>query len=121
MDDESTLEIDKFGTKIWRNKEGYLHRLDGPAVEYNDGGKIWYKNGKKHRLDGPVVELGNGYKEWWQNDLYHRVDGPALIARSGVKAWYLNGYMFKNKQDFFESLSEEDKKTALFSIDFLSN
>ena len=33
-----------------------LHRLDGPAVEYNDGCKIWYKNGRRHRIDGPVYE-----------------------------------------------------------------
>jgi hypothetical protein len=121
MDDESTLEIDKFGTKIWKNKNGEFHRLDGPAIEYSSGTKEWWQNGKVHRLDGHAIESADGRKWWCQNDLYHRVDGPAVIARGGAKAWYLNGYMFKNKQDFFESLSEEDKKTALFSIDFLSN
>ena len=121
MHNESILTLDRAGNQFWRNKEGRLHRLDGPAIEYSSGTKEWWQNGKVHRLDGHAIEWADGRKWWCQNDLYHRVDGPAVIARGGAKAWYLNGYMFENKQDFFESLSEEDKKTALFSIDFLSN
>jgi hypothetical protein len=121
MHNESILTLDRAENQFWRNKEGRLHRLDGPAIEYSSGTKEWWQNGKVHRLDGHAIEWADGRKWWCQNDLYHRVDGPAVIARGGVKAWYLHGYMFKNKQDFFESLSEEDKKTALFSIDFLSN
>jgi hypothetical protein len=98
MDEELSITIDKYGTKYWRNEKRQIHRLDGPAVEYNNGDKEWYQNGSLHRLDG-----------------------PAVIARGGFKQWYLNGYILKNKQDFFESLSEEDKKIALFSIDFLNN
>jgi len=121
MDEELSITIDKYGSKYWRNEKGQIHRLDGPAVEYNNGDKEWYQNGSLHRLDGPAKEHVDGRKVWCQNDLYHRVNGPAVIARGGFKQWYLNGYKLKNKQDFFESLSEEDKKIALFSIDFLNN
>jgi hypothetical protein len=40
-------EINSMGTKIWRNKEGQLHRgNDKPAIEYPNGIKQWYINGK---------------------------------------------------------------------------
>lgn len=29
----------------YHNEDGKLHRLDGPAVEWNDGGKEWWING----------------------------------------------------------------------------
>ena len=29
----------------WRNAQGQLHRLDGPAVEWADGTKFWWQNG----------------------------------------------------------------------------
>ena len=47
--------------------EHKLHRLDGPAIEYADGGKFWYQNGQRHRLDGPAIEYTNGTKYWFQN------------------------------------------------------
>jgi len=31
-----------------------LHREDGPAVEWYNGSKEWYKNAKLHREDGPA-------------------------------------------------------------------
>jgi len=62
-------EILSDGTKIWKNKEDELHRLnDKPAVEYPDGEKEWYKNGLRHREnDKPAVERPNGKKEWYIN------------------------------------------------------
>jgi len=51
------------------------HRIDGPAVETFKGrsgkkieGGTWYRNGKLHRLDGPAVDYP-GQKEWWINDV----------------------------------------------------
>ena len=40
---------------------------DGPAVEYANGGKDWYRNGQRHREDGPAVESANGDKFWYIN------------------------------------------------------
>lgn len=42
--------------------KGIPHRLDGPAIEWFDGYKVWYKKGLRHRLDGPAVEYPDGYK-----------------------------------------------------------
>jgi hypothetical protein len=75
----------------WRNEEGLLHRLDGPAVEYASGTKCWYVNDKLHRLDGPAIEWKNGNKEWWVNGKRHRLDGPAIEWKHGNKEWLVNG------------------------------
>ena len=45
-----------------------LHRIDGPAAEYADGGKRWYVDGKRHRLDGPAEEWASGGRYWWYVD-----------------------------------------------------
>ena len=44
----------------------------------DDGTRFWYLNGNLHREDGPAVEWADGGYEWWLNGEPHRVDGPAL-------------------------------------------
>ena len=63
--DESLCEIDLNGIKIWKNKQGKYHRLDGPAVEHKDWAKHWFIDGKRHRIDGPAIEHWNGSKCWY--------------------------------------------------------
>ncbi len=53
------------GNIIYKNKDGEFHRDDGPAIEYENGDKIWYRYDKRHRDDGPAVEYINGYESWW--------------------------------------------------------
>ena len=120
MDEESIVEIDGFGSKLWRNKQGQLHRLDGPAEEWADGQKSWYQNGLRHRLDGPAVEGNNGGKEWWIKGLLHREDGPAVIYQGGRKIWYHKGVYYKTKEKYFDALCDEAKAKCLFSEDFLN-
>ena len=43
----------------------YLHRTDGPAVEYDNGSKLWYLHGERHRTDGPAGEYADGDLHWW--------------------------------------------------------
>ena len=57
------IKINERGSKYWY-KNGKLHRLDGPAVEYINGDKIWYKNDELHNIYGPAV-LENGIEEYW--------------------------------------------------------
>lgn len=68
-----------------------LHRLDGPAVEYNDGGSKWYQFGRLHRIGGPAMDCVSGYKAWWQDGRLHRLDGPAVDFSDGRLYWYING------------------------------
>ena len=53
--------------KEYKNELGEYHRTDGPAIEWNDGDKVWFINGKFHREDGPAVERNNGRKFWYLN------------------------------------------------------
>ena len=59
------VKVYKNRTEWWLN--GRIHREDGPAIEYSNGGKYWYLNGKRHREDGPAVELYDGIKFWYLN------------------------------------------------------
>ena len=62
-----TVGVDSWGATIYRNQQGLLHRIHGPAVIYSDGTKEWYQQGRLHREDGPAVELINGTIEWYMN------------------------------------------------------
>jgi len=66
--------IDKWGDKNWCNNAGQLHREnDLPAIIWEDGTKVWYKNGKRHREnDLPAVIFTSGTKSWWVNGKYIR-------------------------------------------------
>ena len=83
------IEVDEDGSRRYYNTNGQLHRMEGPAVEW-EGGSRWYQNGKLHRTDGPAVVYANGTRYWWQNGLLHRTDGPAAEWAGGRKAWYIN-------------------------------
>ena len=68
-----------------------LNLEDSCKVHINCGEKYWHQNDKLHRLNGPAVEYADGGKEWWHNGKLHRLDGPAVEYPSGTKLWYLNG------------------------------
>lgn len=68
-----------------------LHRIDGPAVIFTNGDKIWYINGKIHRNDGPAIEFTDGTQEWYQNGELHNENGPAIVWRNGDTMWFKNG------------------------------
>ena len=58
------IEIGKNGSRRYYNADGQLHRMEGPAVEW-EGGRRWYQNGQLHRTDGPAVERSDGSVEWY--------------------------------------------------------
>lgn len=43
--------------QVFRNENGQIHRLDGPAMIDTDGTKRYFVNGELHREDGPAVEF----------------------------------------------------------------
>lgn len=90
--------VDPDGIQRWYNKEGVIHRENGPAVIYPSGTEYWYRNGKYHREDGPAVNRNDGYMEWRINDKFHREDGPALIWPSGKTFYFLNGKALSKKE-----------------------
>lgn len=70
---------------------GLLHRTDGPAVQYADGGVEWWWRGRLHRDDGPAVTTADGQMRWYETGLLHRTDGPAVISAAGDEEWYRYG------------------------------
>jgi hypothetical protein len=103
--------------KEYTNKQGQLHRTDGPAIEYEDGSKEWWVDGKRHREDGPACEYDDGTKQWYLNDKRHREDGPACEWDDGTKYWYLNGERVysdeTNNLSQFPNLSELFKRSII--------
>ena len=61
------IEVDCHGNRFYYNNAGLLHRTDGPAIVYADGGKAWFINGLLHRTDGHAVEYPEGSKAWFIN------------------------------------------------------
>jgi hypothetical protein len=86
------------GDITFMNKDGLLHREDGPAYIGFDGQQSWYKNGKLHRVDGPAIMNSNGNRFWYREGKCHREDGPAVIYADGQKNWFLDD----------EALSEQE-------------
>jgi hypothetical protein len=112
------ISIDRFGNKkYYLDKD--LHREDGPAIEWADGGKEWWVNGKLHRVDGPAVEYSSTSKAWYLAGKRHRIDGPAIEWANGKKEWFLNGEKM-TKELWFEKLPEDSKMKALFNESFLN-
>ena len=69
MQKEQFIHVNDNDTKFYYSdrKMTILHREDGPAIEYDNGGKSWWFNGKRHREDGPAIEWYDGYKGWYIN------------------------------------------------------
>lgn len=64
----------KDGTrKHYRN--GKLHRIGGPAVEWSDGEQWYYRNGKLHRTGGPAVDYRNGEGWYYLEGIAYTEDG----------------------------------------------
>jgi hypothetical protein len=95
---EYIVKVYDNGTRCWYNQNGQRHREDGPAIEWADGTKIWYRNGQCHREDGPAIEYANGTKIWYRNGQCHREDGPAVECADGTKEWWLNGKKVTEKE-----------------------
>ena len=84
------IEVDSYGTRRYYNSANRLHRESGPAVEYKDGEKRWYRNGLLHRIDGSVIKCTDNSKYWYQNGQLHRTDGPAIERSDGSMEWFIN-------------------------------
>lgn len=86
------------GDRVWY-KEGLHHRIDGPAIEKVNGVKFWYVEGLLHREDGPASENGYFGNSWYIKGKLHRIDGPAYEPCSGgydgEKEWWVEGKQYK--------------------------
>lgn len=114
--------IDKHGNRCWYNREGRLHRTNGPALIKPDGSRYWYCDGEIHRVGGPAVILaGESLAKSWCSESWfirgnrHRSDGPAAILTNGGKAWFLHDDVVQ-KEDF-KSFEMVERMQALELFD----
>jgi hypothetical protein len=80
-------------------RDKLLHRVDGPAVEFASGTKVWYIDGKRHRTDGPALEYAIGGREWWIdgkfyseqnfNNLIKQINEMNLVMRLTDPRWWV--------------------------------
>ena len=111
-DTESICTVNNYGTKIWINKDGKIHREGNqPAIEYVDGYKAWYINGELHRDNDEPAAEDHGYKAWFKNGSRHRVKGAAIEYPNGTKSWYLN-------DKYIECKSQKEFKKYLLILTF---
>jgi len=99
-----------------------FHRIDGPALEYANGNKYWYKEDKLDREDGPAVEYANG-KYWFKAGIRHREDGPAIEYIDEINNedlhywWYIEGEEY-TKEDYDKLIQEvKDMPLVLRLVD----
>jgi hypothetical protein len=82
----------------------------------------WYKEGKLHRIDGPAIEYRNGTKFWYLKGLMHRIDGPACEYSDGRIAWHIEGEEFCATKLFSlikNSIFLEKKQSGKYNLDWL--
>ena len=65
LDPPDDIEAD--GMKVWRDREGQLHRdHDLPAVVSREGHQAWYRHGQLHRAGGrPARITEDGKLSYW--------------------------------------------------------
>jgi hypothetical protein len=96
------LIVDKYGTKRYYLND-FLHREDGPAIEWSNGDKEWRTYDQFHRKDGPAIEYSNGDKSYWVNGKLHREDGPARDW-DGEKEFWINGRLFLSEENYWKEI-----------------
>ena len=82
----------------YRNAEGKLHRIYGPAYT-STYYKVeeWYKDGELHRIGGPA-RTHKDSKWYYQDGLLHRLDGPAVDAKGHPKEYWIGGQKLSPKE-----------------------
>lgn len=75
--DGSQYAVDINGVALYRNGEGHLHRLDGPAVRYTI----------KHPPDDLYQQALNAQDEWYINDDEITPEVEAWIAENELPPW----------------------------------
>ncbi len=90
-------------------QQGFLHRLDGPALRWQDGSQEWFVADQRHRERLPAVVGSDGLREWhfshtsvaledaefdlsyyrmmFNAENFYRERGPSVILGDGTRFW----------------------------------
>ena len=82
----------------YRNAEGKLHRIYGPAyISTKYKVEEWRKDGELHRVGAPARTHKNS-KWYYQDGKLHRLDGPAVDAKGHPKEYWIGGQKLSPKE-----------------------
>ena len=119
MNDEHCTKKELLDRDEWVDHDGNLHRLDGPAIKYNNGMEQWFHHGLLHRHDGPAV-IGNEYTAWLQHNEYHRLDGPAIMDTdpNSPHRWVIHDVIYHNNQDYQKAANLTDEDMIILILQY---
>lgn len=112
----------KNGTNIWY-KNDIIHRTDGPAKEYADGGIEYWVEGQLEREDGPAIDTKTN-KSWAGGEKapdgfrYFRTHGPARILNNKEFFFYLGSKYFTSGVSVVKLLPKNTKPDMWFEKNF---
>lgn len=66
------FEINDNAHLMWKNKDGFVHREDGPAVIETDGSLYYYDSGLLHRDNKPAIIKPNEAYYYYERNRYYR-------------------------------------------------
>jgi hypothetical protein len=91
------LPVNTNKCREWR-KDGWRHRIHGPAVIWADGTQQYWDNGNLHRGgDLPAIIHADGSQEWWKHGRRHREGLPAIIVPNrNMKSWWVDGVKIRS-------------------------
>jgi len=97
---ETYLRIECISQKEFKK---YIKRNAPDGLLDFEGHKLWIKDKKLHRVNGPAVELDNGDKEWWyQGKKIGSYTSFRQLGSSIEKWWYQGEYIKCSSQKEFE-------------------
>lgn len=105
-DADSTMTVNKRGTREWWSSDDLLHRIGGPAVIGTDGTREWLVRGRYHREDGPALELPDGTKQWHLNGKDVTIPELIRLAQQGDKHTVLQQMLIPIKREFDYTLAK---------------
>lgn len=77
------------GAEFWYANEAdaaaqLYHRIDGPAVVYDNGDKSWWVNGWRHRDDGPAIEWSDRIEYWINGKHIPQLNGKKIYGKENL-------------------------------------
>jgi len=64
----------------WVDAKDKNHRINGPALKFDDGYKSWYVHGVRHHWDGSDVEHPSGRLAWYEEGrLKNEINGTGVF------------------------------------------